>query len=98
MIELISGNLPLMAQVQPNNMPMMDNSTIQTTTMLQGVTCYTDASTAPDNSSLAPTKAGIGVFFINTQVQPVQYIFIKAQLSASTSVMMAEAQLWRWQL
>lgn len=86
-----STNSPLVNQMQTNNGTMMDRFTIRIPTLLQGIRCYTDASTTPDHASLGPTKAGIGVFNINTQVQPTQCIYIKAQMSASTSVIMAEA-------
>ena len=36
-------------------------------------------------------RAGIGVFIVNTQVHPPQRIYIKAKMSDSTSVFMAEA-------
>jgi len=35
--------------------------------------------------------AGLGILFFNTQVQPVQTIYIKAQVSRVQSVLMAEA-------
>jgi len=59
--------------------------------LLQGSRCYTDASTVPDQVSSLPRKAGIGIFNINTQVQPPQNIYIKAAMQHSTSVLMAEA-------
>lgn len=59
--------------------------------LLQGSRCYMDASTMPHQVSSLPRKAGIGVFIINTQVQPPQKIYIKAAMQHSTSVLMAEA-------
>jgi putative N-acetylmannosamine-6-phosphate epimerase len=38
-----------------------------------------------------PRNAGIGVFIINTQVQPPQQVYIKATMKDFTSVLMAEA-------
>jgi hypothetical protein len=58
---------------------------------LQGVRCYTDASTSPDLPSSNPRIAGIGLFIINTQVQPAQTIYIKATMTTTTSVLMGEA-------
>ena len=59
--------------------------------LMQGVRCYSDASTSPDLPSLTPRNAGIGLFIINTQVQLAQTIYIKALMTATTSVLMAEA-------
>lgn len=58
---------------------------------LEGIRCYTDASRPPDNFSTHHTTAGIGIFIINTSIQPSQYIYIKATLNATASVLMAEA-------
>jgi hypothetical protein len=60
-------------------------------TLLLGVKCYVGASTAPDHPSLPPGLAGLGIFFVNTQVQPAQTIYIEAHLSGTQSVIMAEA-------
>jgi hypothetical protein len=35
--------------------------------------------------------AGLGVFILNFQVQPIQAIYVQAKLEATTSVIMAEA-------
>jgi len=55
--------------------------------LLEGPRC----STMPDQVPSTPRKAGIGIFIINTQVQPTQNIYIKAAMSSSVSVLMAEA-------
>ena len=47
--------------------------------------------TVPDSVSSHPRRAGIGIFIINMQAQPPQQIYIKAAMSDSTSVLMAEA-------
>jgi hypothetical protein len=59
--------------------------------LLQGPRCYTDASTMPNQVPSTPRKAGIGIFIINTQVQPTQNIYIKAAMLDLVSVLMAEA-------
>ena len=59
--------------------------------LLPGVRCYTDASLLPDHTLSPPRTAGIGIFLVNTQVQPVQTIYIKALMSGAHSVIMAEA-------
>jgi hypothetical protein len=64
--------------------------TVSFLALLQGSRFYIDASTEPDQGSLLPRKA-LGIFIINTQVQPHQNIYIKAALQHSTSVLMAEA-------
>jgi hypothetical protein len=58
---------------------------------LPGVRCYTDASTSPDLPSNLSRDAGIGIFIVNNQVQPVQTIYIKAAMKQTSSVLMAEA-------
>ncbi|XP_021318754.1 uncharacterized protein LOC8083452 isoform X2 [Sorghum bicolor] len=50
-----------------------------------------DASTLPDQPNMSMRQAGLGIFFLNTRVQPAQGIYIKAKLEACSSVLMAEA-------
>jgi hypothetical protein len=64
---------------------------LQDTYLLQGIRCYTNASTTHDNTSILPRNAGLGLFIINTQVQPAQTFYIKAKMTEATSVLMAEA-------
>ena len=59
--------------------------------LLPGVRCYADASLTPDHALPPPRTAGLGVFLVNTQVQPVQTINIRAIMSGAHSVIMAEA-------
>ena len=68
-----------------------DRYLVRLPALLQGVRCYTDASTTPDLPSLTSRNAGIRLLIINTQVQPAQTIYIKALMTATTSVLMAEA-------
>lgn len=59
--------------------------------LLQGIICYVDASTTPDHPTAQPRNAGICITFFNPQVQPALNVHIKAQMTESTSVLMAEA-------
>lgn len=43
------------------------------------------------SSFSAPRKAGVGILFVNTQVQPVQTIYVQAIMTGTRSVNMAEA-------
>jgi len=45
----------------------------------------------PDNHPQQPRSAGLGIFFVNSQVQPTQTIYVKAKVSGIHSVIMAEA-------
>jgi len=65
--------------------------TIHTPALLQTIGCYSDASMLPAKSSPMPREAGIGVFIVNTQVQPTQTIYIKAKLTGTSSVLMPES-------
>lgn len=70
--------------------PLKDRYLVRHPGLLHGVRCYTDASTSPDLPSPNSRNAGIGLFIINTQVQPSQTIYIKATMAATASVLMAE--------
>lgn len=70
---------------------MIQRFTVITPEQLQGNICYVDASTLPDQPSMLPRPAGLGVFILNMQVQPSQGIYIRAKLVVCTSVLMAEA-------
>jgi hypothetical protein len=89
------NNTPMQAaaalQVTCTHSQQVDRYTIQVPALLPGVRCYVDASTAPDQPSLPPRKASLGILFVNTQVQPAQTIYIKAQVTGIHSVLMAEA-------
>lgn len=88
---------PLLIQVPSQCRPVRRPGSASTPFMaqlpalLEGVRCYSDASTAPDLPTLSPRPASIGLFIINTQVNPVQTIYIKARMIGTTSVLMAEA-------
>jgi hypothetical protein len=55
------------------------------------ITCYVDASTNPDNGQPSPRRAGLGIFIVNLQVQPANYIYIRVSLQETHSVISAEA-------
>ncbi|XP_066388478.1 uncharacterized protein [Miscanthus floridulus] len=69
----------------------MNRYMIRVPALIEGVRCYTDASLMPDQPSLPPRIAGLGIFLVNPQVQPTQTIYIKAQVSGVHSVLMAKA-------
>jgi ribonuclease HI len=58
---------------------------------MEGFNCYTDASTMPDHMSNGITSAGLGIYIINSQMQPTVPITFKAVLRDSQSVFVAEA-------
>jgi len=58
---------------------------------LQGSRCYVDVAVVPDNQNINTNNAGLGIFIINFQVQPLQAIYVKAQLHNCQSVLMGEA-------
>lgn len=74
-----------------NQLHMTNRYTTHTPAMLQDIQCYADASTPLDQASMTNRLAGIGVFIVNTQMQPTQTVYIKAKLTNSSSVIMAEA-------
>jgi hypothetical protein len=69
----------------------MDRCLIQDPDLLLGIRCFVDASTAPDQQPQTSRSAGIGIIFLNSQVQPEQKIQIKAIMTMTQSVIMAEA-------
>jgi len=71
--------------------PQMNRFILHMPASMPGVRCYVDSSTPPGHLQLTTRMAGLGIFFVNTQVQPVQTIYIKARMSGAHSVLMAEA-------
>jgi len=63
---------------------------IQIPQMLQGITCYVDASMELDTLAHNIRPAGLGIFIVNMQAQPESRIHIKAVLNDTSSVIMAE--------
>jgi hypothetical protein len=57
----------------------------------QGYRCYVDAATTPDSHNSSHKPAGLGIFIVNTDINPPFSIFIKAFLQDSSSVLMAES-------
>ena len=45
----------------------------------------------PDNQNINTNNAGLGIFILNFQVQPLQAIYVKAQMHNCRSVLMGEA-------
>lgn len=70
---------------------MTNRYTISTPALLQGTKCFVDASTSPDQPSTLLRQAVLGVLIVNTKVQPTQTVYIKAKLTACSSVLMAKA-------
>jgi hypothetical protein len=64
-----------------NSVTLVNRLTVHLPGLLQGVRCYTGASITPDLPSFLPRVAGIGLFIINTQVNPAQTIYIKAKMT-----------------
>jgi hypothetical protein len=58
---------------------------------LQGSRCYVYAAVVPDNQNTNTNNAGLGIFILNFQVQPLQAIYVKAKLHNCHSVLMGEA-------
>jgi hypothetical protein len=72
--------------------PSMENRLFVTSpSTMQGLRCYTDASTTPDLLSNGIRPAGIGIFITNTQIQPPLFIYLKAAMNDTPSVFVAEA-------
>jgi len=59
---------------------------------LQGSRCYVDVAVVPDNQNINTNNAGLGIFILNFQVQPLQAIYVKAQLHNCQFVLMAKRQ------
>jgi hypothetical protein len=53
--------------------------------------CFVDASTHPDNGLSHLRGAGLGIYIVNLQVQPSNFIYIRASLHETHSVIYAEA-------
>jgi len=56
-----------------------------------GTRCYTDGATLLDNHTSGTRQAGLGVFIIITDENPLTSIFIKALVQESSSVLMVES-------
>jgi hypothetical protein len=69
----------------------MNRYIIQMPASLPSVRCYVDASTEPDRPSLPRRLPSLEIFFVNTQVQLAQTIYIKAHMPTTQSMIMAEA-------
>jgi hypothetical protein len=49
-----------------------------------GYRCFVDAATAPDFNNYSPKFAGLGIFIVNTNVNPPFSVFIKAFMRIPT--------------
>jgi len=58
---------------------------------LQSSRCYVDAAVVPNDQNIITNIVGLGIFILNFQVQPLQAIYVKAQLQHCHSVLMSEA-------
>jgi hypothetical protein len=56
-----------------------------------GYRCYVDAAIAPDSNNYSPKFVGLGIFIVNTNVNPPFSVFIKAFMQDSNSVLMVES-------
>lgn len=70
---------------------MMNMYTISMPVTLSGIRCYVDASTTLDHHPPTPRTAGLGIFIVNSQVQPTNTIYIRACLEETHTAISAEA-------
>jgi len=77
--------------IQGRSNPQTNRFILHMPAIVPGIRCYVDASTTPDHPSLPSRMAGLGIFFVNTQIQQAQTIYIKAHMSRAQSMIMAEA-------
>jgi hypothetical protein len=81
----------ILAWGEPPPPPMANRFFVASPSSMEGFNCYTDASTTPDHMSNGITSAGLGIYIINSQMQPPVTITFKAVLRDSQSVFVAEA-------
>jgi hypothetical protein len=55
------------------------------------ILCYVDASTHPDYGLSHQRSTGLGIFVVNLQIHPTNYIYIRATLQETHSVIFPEA-------
>jgi hypothetical protein len=60
--------------------------------------CFVDASTLPDNGLSHQRRAGLGIYVVNLQVHPTNFIYIMATIQETHSVVLPKRLpwLWRW--
>jgi hypothetical protein len=83
--------LPGLASPTIGTPSQMDRYMVLMSTLLPGIRCFVDASTQPDQTTNHVSLAGIGILIVNTQVHPMQTTYIKAAMTATHSVITAEA-------
>ena len=72
-------------------LPQTNSFRITQPALIEGIRCYIDASTSPDQPTQSYRPAGIGIFFLVPQEQAARSIFMKATVADVHSVFMAEA-------
>jgi hypothetical protein len=70
---------------------MVNRFFVASPSSMEGFSCYTDASSAPDQLSTGSTSAGLGIYISNSQLQPPLTVSFKAVLTDFQSVFTAEA-------
>jgi len=87
------GTSFLLSTGPTNNATPLQTNSFRTTqpALIEGIRCYTDASTSPDQATHSFRPAGLGIFFLIPQEQAARSIFIKATVADVHSVFMAEA-------
>jgi hypothetical protein len=55
------------------------------------IICYVDASTNLEKGQPSPRRAGLGIFIVNLRVQQPNYIYIRASLQETHSVISDKA-------
>jgi hypothetical protein len=53
--------------------------------------CFVDASTLPDNGLSHQRRAGLGIYVVNLQVHPTNFIYIMVTIQETHNVVFAEA-------
>jgi len=87
------GTSFLLSTGPTNNATPLQTNSFRTTqpALIEGIRCYTDASTSPDQATHSFRPAGLGIFFLIPQEQAARSIFMKATVADVHSVFMAEA-------
>jgi hypothetical protein len=66
-----SAHAPSGTATSLNQVHMMNKYRIAIPALLQGTSCYVDASTTPDQPVPQPRTAGLSVFILNSQAHPI---------------------------
>ena len=71
---------------------------VQLPSSLSGFRCYTDASTLPDTPHNTNRSAGLGIFIVNTEMQPLSACFSKLLCRTLPLLLWLNLQLLLWPL